>query len=305
MAAPASGWRVVSPGTRQLNLKIDLDPPVGASTHLEVLRLALGLAACQTTPVGRQCFIAGDGGTAWGTGRGDRIASLHDLEEGEFWLVTPPVEVATAEVFERYTKLTQRATPSSIVRLVQGGAGYSADGLEGFNDLEADVLQHYPVIRKTRAALMEAGGAPVRLSGSGGTLYTFFSAPIEIEANGERALRAVDPRVHHRVESKFHPELCGKPGHLPDFVLVRRDRDGLQLEGQPSVERKCDAPHTTIKRSRHGGQPLVGFTRSSVERDLEGEGAPLGQVVGHAPGEVDVVVDERRGVGVLGGPVLG
>lgn len=122
------------------------------------------------------------GGTAWGIGRGDQILPLRDLEEGEIWLVTPPVEISTAEVFARYGKLTQRATPSSIIRLVQGGAGYSAEELEGFNDLEAVVLQHHPVIRETRAALLEAGGAPVRLSGSGGTLFTFFRAPVEVEA---------------------------------------------------------------------------------------------------------------------------
>lgn len=42
---PGDGWRIVSPGTRQLNLKLALDPPEGNSTHLEVLRLQLGLAA--------------------------------------------------------------------------------------------------------------------------------------------------------------------------------------------------------------------------------------------------------------------
>lgn len=42
---PGESWRVVSPGTRQLNLKLALDPPEGKSTHLEVLRLGLSLVA--------------------------------------------------------------------------------------------------------------------------------------------------------------------------------------------------------------------------------------------------------------------
>lgn len=42
---PGEGWRIVSPGTRQLNLKLALDPPEASSTQLDVLRLGLGLVA--------------------------------------------------------------------------------------------------------------------------------------------------------------------------------------------------------------------------------------------------------------------
>lgn len=122
------------------------------------------------------------GGTAWATGRGDVIKPLGDLDEQEVWLITPPVEVPTAEVFGRLGELTVQPAPSSIVRLVQGGAGGRVDRLEGWNDLEPIALQHYPVLRDVRTALLAVGAAPVRLSGSGATLFAFFRSPMSVEA---------------------------------------------------------------------------------------------------------------------------
>lgn len=150
----------------------------GPATAAELSELAAELGA--DVPY----FLSG--GTAWGTGRGDRIEPLPDLEEQEIWLVTPPVEVSTAEVFARLGLpagvLTPRDTPSSIVRLVEVGTEARADRLQAYNDLEAGVLGHYPEIREAREVLVDAGGASVRLSGSGATLYAFFHVPVDVGA---------------------------------------------------------------------------------------------------------------------------
>jgi 4-diphosphocytidyl-2-C-methyl-D-erythritol kinase len=121
------------------------------------------------------------GGTAWATGRGDVIQPLEDLVEQEVWLVVPPVEVPTADVFDRLGELTVQPAPSSIIRLVQGGAGGGADRLGGWNDLEPIALANYPILRDVRAVLSALGAAPVQLSGSGATLFAFFRSPMRAE----------------------------------------------------------------------------------------------------------------------------
>jgi len=141
------------------------------------------------------------GGTAWATGRGDVIQPLADLQEQEVWLITPPVQVSTAAVFSGLGELTAQPTPSSIVRLVQGDSGGRADELEGWNDLEPTALSEYPVVRQARDALAELGAAPVRLSGSGATLFAFFRSPprvSEVTAQLPEGCRVVCSRTLRR-----------------------------------------------------------------------------------------------------------
>ncbi|MGH9381569.1 MAG: 4-(cytidine 5'-diphospho)-2-C-methyl-D-erythritol kinase [Thermoanaerobaculia bacterium] len=208
-----------------------------AATTLWALDRLLGGPASAAELLGIAAELGADvpyflhGGTAWGTGRGDHIQPLSDLAEQEVWLVTPPVAVSTADVFARLdapygNHLTPRETPSSIMRLVEAGTRASADRLEAHNDLEEGVLSHYPEIREARAVLIEAGGAPVRLSGSGATLYAFFRAPVDIGALRRRlpaGSRIVCSRTLSR-QSYLASRIIDPLEGLPH--MVRRDPAG-------------------------------------------------------------------------------
>lgn len=112
------------------------------------------------------------GGTALGTGRGDDLEPLPDLPEREVWLVTPPLGIPTGEIFgalqaEEVLNPPPSASPFSANTDWQWlGAGR--------NDLEAVVMQRYPLVRDVYNALVEAGATVVRLSGTGATLFAFF-----------------------------------------------------------------------------------------------------------------------------------
>ena len=115
------------------------------------------------------------GGTALGVGRGDEIVSLPDLPARAPLLVIPPVAVSTAQVFAALGDLTPRPLASTIWALLRGDP--AADPWsEGRNDLQGVVLQHFPAAREVYDALLEAGGEPARLSGSGGTFFGLLPA---------------------------------------------------------------------------------------------------------------------------------
>ncbi len=114
------------------------------------------------------------GGTALGTGRGDRIEPLPELAAEELLLVDPGVPVPTAEVFGRLELPKRREPPPPIVDLRGGQRPASIAGLGGWNDLEGVVLERFPAVRTVYNALRRAGATCVRLSGSGGTVFACF-----------------------------------------------------------------------------------------------------------------------------------
>jgi 4-diphosphocytidyl-2-C-methyl-D-erythritol kinase len=117
------------------------------------------------------------GGTALGTGRGDKIAPLADLPEKEIWLATPPVSISTARIFADYDRLTAQGRISSMGPLALGEAIGWQEVERGRNDLEPVVLSAYPVVRDLYNALVRAGAREVRLTGSGATVVAWFDDP--------------------------------------------------------------------------------------------------------------------------------
>ncbi len=115
-------------------------------------------------------------GTALGVGRGDEVIPLPDLPESEIWLVTPPVEISTREVFARLEGLTPLPLASSIMALVRGGSPRSVADLAARNDLQESVLRWYPRVGEVYESLLHAGASVVRLSGTGATLFAIFDS---------------------------------------------------------------------------------------------------------------------------------
>lgn len=111
------------------------------------------------------------GGTAFGSGRGDRLERLPALTGVWFVLVTPHFGVSAGEAYGiPRIGLTERASfirvNCSAVR--EGDIPTLAKGLR--NDLEAGVASVYPEVARVREALLEAGALGVVMSGSGPTV---------------------------------------------------------------------------------------------------------------------------------------
>lgn len=124
------------------------------------------------------------GGTALGTGRGEKISHLPDLPQQYLVLIYPGIHVSTAEAYRSLNLgLTSSKEDHRIQRFigqVQAGSGF----LTGiFNDFEASVLAAYPPIMEAKRFLEERGATVALLSGSGSSVFGFFS-------NEESALAA-------------------------------------------------------------------------------------------------------------------
>ncbi|MCP3979908.1 MAG: 4-(cytidine 5'-diphospho)-2-C-methyl-D-erythritol kinase [bacterium] len=117
------------------------------------------------------------GGTARGSGRGDRIEALPHFGERSLVLGLPPFGVPTGELFSR---LADRLTlPGIGVSLpLFSGLKWPPENDFGFmvNDLEAVVFDDWPELGRFRDALLEAGAAKALLSGSGSTVYGIFDS---------------------------------------------------------------------------------------------------------------------------------
>jgi 4-diphosphocytidyl-2-C-methyl-D-erythritol kinase len=153
------------------------------------------------------------GGTALGTGRGERIEMLPDPAASplDLWLAVPPVAVATSAVFAAHRVAaappsagmesggsgadrapTAGAGPIRRPREAAAESGRAASlpaawtSLLGRNDLEPTCLALYPAVRDVYNRLSESGAIAVRLSGSGSTIFALFADRAAGESVGAR-----------------------------------------------------------------------------------------------------------------------
>jgi 4-diphosphocytidyl-2-C-methyl-D-erythritol kinase len=117
-----------------------------------------------------------NGGTALGTGRGEKIEPLPDVPPNRLVVVFPGVHVSTAEAYRSLNLgLTSSAEDLKIQHFI--GQMQAVNGsLTGiFNDFEASILAAYPPIVEAKAFLEKRGAATTLLSGSGSSVFGFFS----------------------------------------------------------------------------------------------------------------------------------
>jgi 4-diphosphocytidyl-2-C-methyl-D-erythritol kinase len=116
------------------------------------------------------------GGTAMGSGRGEMIHPLSDLPSLYLVVIFPGVHVATAEAYRSLNLgLTSSLEDLRIQRFigkVQAGRSFLT---ELFNDFEASILPAYPPIVEAKNFLQERGATATMLSGSGSSVFGFFS----------------------------------------------------------------------------------------------------------------------------------
>jgi 4-diphosphocytidyl-2-C-methyl-D-erythritol kinase len=116
------------------------------------------------------------GGTALGVSRGDEIYPLPELPLANLLIIIPGARVSTAEA---YRSLSLGLTSMASAHKIQGFCGQLREGvscLAGiFNDFETSILSAYPAIREARDFLIEQGSTAALLSGSGSSVFGFFS----------------------------------------------------------------------------------------------------------------------------------
>jgi len=87
-------------------------------------------------------------------------------------LVKPPIAVSTAWVYQQLRfELTAPPKDTTILKQCLESGDIEGLGAACFNDLEAVVVRHVPVVQDVKRALMRPGVCGVCMSGSGPTVY--------------------------------------------------------------------------------------------------------------------------------------
>jgi len=137
------------------------------------------------------------GGTARGTGIGDRIKPLPDAPETFFLIIKPNANIITPDA---YHTLDQRSLTSKVGETILS----SSEAKEFFdsssfaslqNDFEAVAFDLEPEIGRARAALLKAGARAAMLAGSGSAVFAIFDS----EDAQRRAIQAIELETGWRV----------------------------------------------------------------------------------------------------------
>ena len=125
-------------------------------------------------------FLAG--GTAIGTGRGERIEPLPPIGQRPVLLGHPPFALATAAVYAALgAALTPELDGVTVSRLFVKFAEGNDFAL-ATNDLEAPAFAMRGELRSFRDALSRTGAEVALLSGSGSTVFGMYGAGTELTA---------------------------------------------------------------------------------------------------------------------------
>lgn len=116
------------------------------------------------------------GGTARGTGRGDRVEPRPFIGERPLLLGLPPFGISTSEAFSRLgERLTLPRNGVSLPVLSAYKWPVENDFRSAVNDLERVVLELRPELARFRDALLREGAKSALLSGSGSAVYGLFA----------------------------------------------------------------------------------------------------------------------------------
>jgi 4-diphosphocytidyl-2-C-methyl-D-erythritol kinase len=137
------------------------------------------------------------GGTARGTGVGDRIEPREDAPEMFLLIVKPNANVGTADAYKALDEHTLTSSNSKTI--------LSRSGAEGFfdnqyfaslqNDFEPVVFALQPEIERAKVALVSAGARAALLGGSGSAVFGIFDS----ENAQRRAIQTIELETGWRV----------------------------------------------------------------------------------------------------------
>jgi 4-diphosphocytidyl-2-C-methyl-D-erythritol kinase len=148
----------------------------------ELWSLQLGVAelAALAAELGSDVPFFLSGGTALGTGSGDRIEKLPPIDERPLVLGTPSFGLSTPEVYRALglplTGETRDVTvPRLFVKFAEGN-----DFALAKNDLEAAAFGMSAELPVFRDALLRSGAEVALLSGSGSTVFGLFRTGTDV-----------------------------------------------------------------------------------------------------------------------------
>lgn len=130
------------------------------------------------------------GGLALATGRGEIIRPLPDLVDCGVVVCTPPIEVATADVYDRFTSGSRLTSGRSTATVDAFAAGVDkAETVvppwqELGNDLEPVVVENWPEVGRAVTALKAKDPLHAAVTGSGAAAFAVFP---DLEAAREGA----------------------------------------------------------------------------------------------------------------------
>lgn len=136
------------------------------------------------------------GGTALGAGRGTRIFPLEEKAEKYLLIVTPNVNVSTAEAFSRLgaADLTNETSKSNLQICLNEARTLDLRQSILKNDFEASVFRAAPEIRRVKEKLLETGALSALLSGSGASVFAIFDK----EETRQTAQKAIETEKNWR-----------------------------------------------------------------------------------------------------------
>src|SRR5205807_1259849 len=126
-----------------------------------------------------------------GTGTGAEVSPLEDAPKMHLVVVTPGVQVSTAEAYKLLNAPALTKDTAVVNLSVSRAEAEFFDSLRGVtsNDFEAVVVRLQPEVGRARGALVGAGARRAMLSGSGSSVFGIFESKGEAERARE-ALKA-------------------------------------------------------------------------------------------------------------------
>lgn len=130
------------------------------------------------------------GGTAIGTGRGEQIEPIEDIDEQCILIVTPQISVSTSDAFSQLDAPTLTNEAQNHILSVCRKDAESLDPHHSVltNDFERTVFSAHPEIENVKNTLLDLGAANAALSGSGASVFAVF----EKEETRQAAIKALD-----------------------------------------------------------------------------------------------------------------
>ncbi len=131
-------------------------------------------------------------------GRGERVERLRNCWKGFLVLVVPSFALATREVFGRYSggEIRRGENPAPWQNVGHDSLNTSQ---QLFNDLEPDAFSVEPRLARLHGLLDGLDGRPVRMTGSGSSLFALFDDARSAELWREEAVRLAGQTVEFRV----------------------------------------------------------------------------------------------------------
>jgi 4-diphosphocytidyl-2-C-methyl-D-erythritol kinase len=118
------------------------------------------------------------GGTALGLGRGEELYPLPDRPPTRALLVSPNVHSSTAEAYGGLSSTLTLIPLQNKLFSFQEEVWRASEGASGTpvqNDFEQGVFERHPELAGIAARLIEAGGNPVAMTGSGSSIFGIFT----------------------------------------------------------------------------------------------------------------------------------